>query len=284
VMEGTNVLLDSGAFQDVKLDQRLNFKEALNRQLQFENSQSFVSEMIVSYDHLVDEKNDEQLGRIKQRVSYEEACDFVEETIDAAKFLTDQRENLLPRKLVLSNQGVTVSQYIECLKEVLSFSQEDDVIGFGGWCIVGRIPSLKKDYYAVLEEALPLMRAKGIRRLHLFGIGSFDVLVRSHFLSRSFGIEPSYDTSSYEFRGLFGEVANPSEVVSPLGAVQESYSLCNNEIDSSMQRLEKMKLSKTFSKDDKYSLYPPVDLAEFNIKLITYFWREINKIRIPNKI
>jgi hypothetical protein len=280
VMEGTNVLLDSGAFQDVKSDQRLSFEAALDRQLQFERDQGFISEMIVSYDHLVDEKNDEQLGRIKQRAPYDDACQFVEETIDAAKFLVDHRNDLRPRKLILSNQGVTVPQYVECVKEILSFSEEQDVIGFGGFCITGRKPSLKKDYYAVLEETLPLIRAKGIRRLHLFGIGSFDVLVRTHFLCKSYGIEPSYDTSSYEFRGLFGEVANPSEVVSPIGDSREMCPLCNKAADLP-DRLEKMKLTKTFFKEDKYSLYPPVDLALFNIKLVSFFWNELNKVPVP---
>jgi hypothetical protein len=279
-MQGANVLLDSGAFQDVKSDQRLSFEAALDRQLQLEQKEGFVSEMIVSYDRLVDEKNDEQLGRIKQRVSYGDACQYVEETIDAAKFLVDQRNDLKPRELILSNQGVTVRQYVDCVKEILSFSSEQDVIGFGGFCITGRKPSLKKDYYAVLEESLPLVQAKGIRRLHLFGIGSFDILVRTHFLCRSFGIEPSYDTSSYEFRGLFGEVANPSEAVSPTGVSEEMCPLCNKTVDLA-QTLEKMKLTKTFFKEDKYSLYPPVDLALFNIKLVSFFWNELNKVPVP---
>jgi len=49
------VLLDSGAFQDRHADKRLTFGEALTRQLDFEEERGFTSELIVSYDRLVDE-------------------------------------------------------------------------------------------------------------------------------------------------------------------------------------------------------------------------------------
>lgn len=185
---------------------------------------------------------------------------------------------------MLSNQGVTVSQYLDCLKEILNFSTQEDVIGFGGFCIVRKKPKLKQDYFAVLEKALPLIHSRGIKQLYLFGIGSFDVLVRTHFLCRRVGIEPSYDTSSYEFCGLFGEVANPSLVVSQDDNLVASYLSNNGEMRTKTEKLERMRLTQTFTKQDRYNLYHPVDLALFNLKLITFFWDEINKIEIPTVV
>lgn len=281
VSDKTNVLLDSGAFQDVKTVHRLSFQAALNRQLKFEEEQGFNSELLVSYDRLVDEKYDKQLGQIKQRVSYRTAEKYVEETIDAAKFLVDQRSDLKPRRLVLSNQGVSVYQYLKCVKEILKFSNKTDIIGFGGFCIVGLKPYLKRQYYDVLQKSLPLIKKKGVTRVHIFGIGTFDVLVRTHFLCRSYGIEPSYDTSAYELRGIMGQVCNPSEVVAHSDIDSQKCPLCKTLVKMPAKKLEKMRLSQTFFKEDKFCLYPPVDTAMFNIKLVNYFWEELNKIKVP---
>jgi len=251
------ILLDSGAFQDVRSRQRLTFAKALQRQLDFEEKVGFTSEMIVSYDRLVDEKYDKQVGQIKKRVSYKTAEKYVEETIEAAKFLVDQRKELKPRKLLLSNQGITVNQYVRCIKEVLRFSEKEDVIGFGGFCIIGLKPKYEPQYYAVLKETLPLIKKKGIKRIHIFGVGKFRPLVKTHLLCKRYGIEPSYDTSSYEVNSVMGSMFNPYTFLP-----------------------EDKCLSQVFYKNEKYKGYHPADLALFNIRLVNRFWEEIDKVRL----
>ena len=57
--EDVKFLIDSGAFQDVGAEKRLNFEEALQRQLEFEQTvtkSKRPAEAIVSYDRLVDEQ------------------------------------------------------------------------------------------------------------------------------------------------------------------------------------------------------------------------------------
>lgn len=250
VKEGTKVLFDSGAFQDVKNDNRLSFKEALNRQLNYEESQNFVSELLVSYDRLVDEKHDEKVGHIKERVDYKTAEEYVEETINAAKFLADQIDDLKPRKPVLSCQGITTDQYLDCLKEIVSFADPETVIGFGGFCIVGLKPKYEGQYFEIIEKSREILKKKGIKRVHIFGVGKFKLLVRTHMIFREFGISASYDTSTYEINGVHGSVFNPYD----LG------------------------LTKIFSKDEKHRLYNPAEIALFNIKVINQFWQSFNEL------
>lgn len=249
--EQVKVLLDSGAFQDRQKHERLTFQAALNRQTAYEEDRRFTSELIVSYDRLVDETA-EAKGRTKKRVSYRTAEKYVQETVDAGKFLADQRRNLRPRRLVLSCQGTTAPMYLDCVKEILSFSEKEDVIGFGGFCIVGQRPSLKGQLFTVLEQTIPRLKRKGIKRLHFFGVGYFPVLVRANVMCRRAGIEPSYDTSSYEFNGVVGRVFDP---IRP-------------------------GISQVFMKPDKRALYHPADLAALNIRLVTNFWDEVNAMNI----
>ena len=110
-----SLLLDSGAFQDIQSEQRLTFNGALGRQLNFEEKVGFTANYIVSYDRIVDESPTVQGKRRKRRVGSRTADRYVEVTIDAAKYFADMRRELSPRRLVLSNQGVTPDQYVECV-------------------------------------------------------------------------------------------------------------------------------------------------------------------------
>ena len=250
VCRKANILLDSGAFQDVRDNQRLSFQNALQRQLVFENQQNFISECIVSYDRIVDEKLEKNIGQIKERVDFKTAEKYVAETINAAKYLADNRNELKPRKLILSCQGVEINQYLNCIEEILSFSEKGDIIGFGGFCIIGQKPKYENDYFEILKKSIPLIKLKNIKRIHLFGVGVFKTLVKTEIICQKYHIQPSYDTSSYEFNGVHGKVFNP----------------------------DKMVLTKIFEKEDKYKFYSPNELAHLNIRLITNFWRELNKM------
>lgn len=252
-----NVLLDSGAFQDTKYQSRVSFARALGRQLEFETHSKFEAESIVSYDRMVDEAaSPEGRGKNKRRVSYYTGERYVAETIDAAKYLADQRRDLRPRRLILSAQGVTSPQYLRCVKEILRFAEPTDILGLGGFCIIGQVPRLKKQYYKVLEAALPMVKRKGLKRVHVFGVGHFGVLVRTHMLCRSYGIIPSYDTSSYEFNSVLGRVFQP---------------------DVLHRGFDGPRMSPSLEKKDKYSVYHPRDWAHFNIELVSHFWERLNR-------
>lgn len=254
---GLEILLDSGAFQDISDHKRLSFDEALQRQLNFEGRVGFRSKYLVSYDRIVDETFNEDGRRVKLRVDGRTARKYVDQTIDAAKHLADQRKELKPRRLVLSNQGVSPGQYTRCVREVLSFSENEDVIGLGGQCIVGQRPGYTKDYFEVLKNILPMIRRKGIRRLHIFGLGTFPVLVKTQALCWKFGVVPSYDTSALEVNARWGKVVAPPNVGDWLPTLH---------------------VTRVFGEEDKFELFHPRDLALLNIRIATRFWEEIDKM------
>ena len=248
--------IDSGAFQDVGTEKRLTFEEALERQLEFEyrvTKSHRPAEAIVSYDRLVDEQFGEN-GQYKARVSEEDSKIYVQETIDAARFLASKREELAPRKLVLSCQGTTVEQYLYCLKEVLKVAKPRDIIGFGGFCIISKSKVYEEQFYKVIEQAFPLIKKKGIRRVHIFGVGMFRALIQAEICAKLNGITCSYDTSSCEINSVFGKVFDPVNA----------------------------QLITVFSKEQKRNGYTPAQLAEFNVNSILQFWKNFKSLPLPD--
>jgi hypothetical protein len=219
-----NVLLDSGAFQDRQKESRSTFDEALQRQLSFEKKVEFVSERIVAYDFM----------------------DNVEETIKANQFLAEKREELKPRQLVLMVQGLTTREYIHCLTETLKTATVDDCIGFGGVALAGKINDLKFKLLDAFKIGLPIIYNKGIRDIHIFGVGTFKVLKEIANIKDIFsqlGIDTdqlniSCDTSSFELNSTMGKIVD----------------------------LEEERWVKVFTKEQKYIDYHPADLTIENSK------------------
>lgn len=250
----TPFLIDSGAFQDVT-DERLTFEQALERQLEFEKTvtkDGRPAYAIVSYDRLVDEQFDGN-NQFKQRVSYDDGEQYVRETIEASRYLASQRERLKPRKLVLSCQGTTTEQYIRCLNGVLEFATDEDIIGLGGFCIISRSKKYEQQFYEVINQAFPIIAQHGIKRVHIFGVGIIKILVQAEFLARQYGIECSYDTSSYEVNAVFGRIFDP---------IKNQTTGC-------------------FSKQQKKNGYNPPSLAMFNIRSVTDFWVRLRELPQP---
>lgn len=254
VRNNAKFIIDSGAFQDVgKKTSRLTFEEALKRQLNFERTVTKnhrPAEAIVSYDHLVDEQYDEKNDQqFKKRVSAKTSRKYVRETIEAARFLAGHREELAPRKLILSCQGTTVRQYLYCINKVLEVAEEDDIIGLGGFCIISRSKAYEEQFYEIINKAFPKIRERGIKRVHIFGVGMFRALIQADLCAHANGLECSYDTSSCEMNSVFGKVFNP----------------------------QKQAISSVFPRSQKYVAYQPAELAEFNVSLMVDFWRKFNE-------
>jgi hypothetical protein len=194
-------LLDSGAFTDVATDKRLTPADALRRQLQWETLAAakwdapYISEAIVSYDRLIDEKH--VAGRRKKcRWSVADAAAAVAETVHAAQYLAAHREELRPRKLVLACQGVDAQQYEDCVRQVLQVATPADWIGLGGWCILGWFRTWIPVFWEAARRVLPLIAAAGVRRVHIFGVLYRPVLAPLLWLCDSLGLTLSTDSSA----------------------------------------------------------------------------------------
>jgi hypothetical protein len=165
---------DSGAFNDPP-DKRLSPDAALDRQLAWEERAAnkwnapYRHNAVVSYDLLIDEKWVNGKKR-KERWGVAEADRAVRVTVDAAAYLTSQRERLGERKLVMATQGVDDAQYAECAAGVLAHCRPGDVFGLGGWCILGLYRSWLPTFWASMRRTLPLVAAAGLDRVHVFGV------------------------------------------------------------------------------------------------------------------
>ncbi len=162
-------LYDSGAFPEVVADARVTPEVSLQRQLDtLAQLPEFKETLLVSYDRLIDEKH-HQGNRIKQRWSVEEGELAVAQTVEAAAYLNSQRSRLQNYTLVQSCQGVDAQQYLRCVEQVLSYCQKGDVLGLGGWCILGRQPSYLQTFWETINLVIPLVASSGITKIHIFG-------------------------------------------------------------------------------------------------------------------
>ena len=174
------LLFDSCAFTDVLTNSRVSFAIALERQLQtlakMRRSQARYrfaigckETWLVSYDRLIDEKFVDG-KRIKQRWSVDEAWEAVRQTVEAARYLASQRYRLDGYKLVLSCQGVDALQYQQCVEQVLEYATPDDVLGLGGWCILGKQKKWMPVFWEAMRRVIPLIAESGVRQVHIFGV------------------------------------------------------------------------------------------------------------------
>jgi hypothetical protein len=206
-------MCDSGAFQDIDKHQRLLPWTALERQLAFERRVSadlpgdWHFEAIVTYDQMLGV--DEQIvdgKKIKQRGNENTARPAIAETLQAARYYSRQRHRV-QGALCFAAQGATPRQYVsECVIPLLDVMAPGDWFAFGGFCIIGRVPSLKPVFAETARAVLPLLRRKGIRRAHLLGIGVTDMVRLAAELGRQEGIVMSTDTSSIEVNSILGKV------------------------------------------------------------------------------
>ncbi len=186
VPQGALVLQDSGAFSDaclllrgqarhlsVIVSSRLTFKEALKRQEQHATDFGYADqiEARASYDVLIDETWTEDasglFARAKQRWSAADADLAIEETVAAAAYL-DQHRNGIP--CLMSAQGVTPRQYLACVQRLLPSMRSSDILGLGGWCILGLRRALFPVFRATMRLVIPFLKREGVRRVHIWGM------------------------------------------------------------------------------------------------------------------
>jgi hypothetical protein len=165
---GTQVLQDSGAFCD-GLGDRLTFEQALDRQIAHAHRNSYAPQVThrASYDLLIDEVWTNE-NRMRRRWSIANAETAVKETISAARFLADQNDGV---GHTLSAQGVDAFQYLECVQEIVPLLRQDDILGLGGWCPLGRLPAIMMPVFReTICLVIPWAASHGVKRIHIWGV------------------------------------------------------------------------------------------------------------------
>lgn len=193
-------IIDSGAFTDSPA-KRLTPVTSLERQLTWEMKAAemwgidFVAHALVSYDLLIDETWTNGV-RQKKRWSIDRAESAVNVTIESAQYLASQRKQLYPRRLILSCQGVDAIQYRETMQEIIKVSTPADIIGFGGWCILGRVTSYLPEFFRTVQTSFPLIQQAGIKDVHIFGVLYQPALGGMLWLADRYGLNISTDSTA----------------------------------------------------------------------------------------
>jgi len=168
----TQVIQDSGAFSD-NTGHRLSFADALRRQETHAERYGYADQICAraSYDLLIDEMWSEDeanslvLTRNIRRWTEAAAEEAVGETVQAARYLAAHRNGL---PCILSAQGTTPRQYLRCVEQIVPFMQDGDIVGLGGFCIVGKFPAqMLPAFRETLRLVVPFLGREGMARVHL---------------------------------------------------------------------------------------------------------------------
>lgn len=205
----TSIIQDSGAFSDGS-GERLSFPDALKRQIAHATKYRYFDQVdaVASYDLLIDEKWIEG-RRHKMRWTEGQAEQAISETVAAARYLSQHR-CILPHgsALILSVQGVTSEQYLNCTKHVIQYMDlERDILGLGGWCIIGKKPrQMLPVFYDIIRRVIPYASACGVNRVHIWGVIYAQALGPLLWICNQYGIELSTDSAGPSVRpAAFGE-------------------------------------------------------------------------------
>lgn len=173
VPEGTMVLQDSGAYGEPlsAFNRRLTFINALKRQEEHAVKYNYADKIAyrASYDLLVDHRMIAEKGssvRTIVRCNGITGIEAVDITVRAAQFINKHRNGY---HLALNAQGSTPIQYFQCVQKIMPLFQDGDALGLGGFCILGRCPSLMADFLEILSLVIPFVSAEGVKIIHLYG-------------------------------------------------------------------------------------------------------------------
>jgi len=207
VIPGAKYILDSGAFCDDPAN-RLTFTAAWQRQIDHAEKYGYMDNIshIVAYDLLIDEWWQDGI-RSKHRWTESAAREAVEITVAAAQYARQRRDNTLSEKgLILPVQGVTPDQYATCAEKTIPhIDPETDILGLGGWCIIGMYRTMLGGFKKTLQKVMPMAAHAGIQRVHIFGVMYPPALGMLQYYADQHGIEVSTDSSSPVMKTTRGE-------------------------------------------------------------------------------
>lgn len=211
VPRNTKVIQDSGAFSDGP-NCRLSFARALVRQIRHAQQFGYIDQVthVASYDLLIDERWQDG-ARFKARWDVNEAMIAVNETVNAARWLCGHRKQIARwypnlEGLILSAQGVTPAQYATCAESIYPLIRPGDVLGLGGWCIVGKMPAqMLPNLIETMRRVIPAAANAGILRAHVWGVIYPPALAWVGLLCDQHGIDLSTDSAGPTLNPVFGE-------------------------------------------------------------------------------
>lgn len=202
IPEGTTVINDSAAFH-FSPKNRPSYSEILDIQILHSIKYNFRDKVshLASFDLLIDEIWTNG-NRHKRRWSENDAWEAVRITVEAAHYLS--KHYRFGR--ILSAQGVTAQQYLDCTIKVLTyFNPEQDIFGLGGWCISGKMPRIMREPFDdTMVLVIPALARSGVKRVHIWGVMDIRFLGPLLFLCDEYELELSTDSTGPSVRPTKG--------------------------------------------------------------------------------
>jgi len=259
LLPGTRTMCDSAAFQEVAEEDRVTPDFAFDRQMLFEQrlrdegcGSDFCFEAVSTYDWLagVDEAIVDG-KRVKRRGTPETGARAVEATIEAAK-VYHKRRGEVRGAIAYAAQGVSVAQYVECVRVLLELARPGrDWLALGGFCIIGMQRSLIPQFVETCRRVAPMCAARGIKRVHFLGVTVVDALQHAAPIFAQYGIEVSTDSVAMERTAINGQEWHEDHMTRRRGASP---------------------LLHRWGKEEKQIEYHPAELAVANIRRFTTWW------------
>jgi hypothetical protein len=207
VPDGTGVLQDSGAYAETFGTRRLSFEDALQRQERHAEMYHYADKIVyrASYDLLVDHRFSRVPGSSRrkiQRIPESSGRVAVERTVQAAQFLNQHRNGY---NLALNVQGATPGQYLQCVEQVVPLLRDSDILGLGGWCVLGRLPSMMGDFLQVLAAIMPVLAREKVQRVHLYGCIYTPAIAALLAMCDAYALSMSLDSAFPSFAPRLGK-------------------------------------------------------------------------------
>ena len=203
IPQDVKVMQDSGAFSDDRTN-RIPFQEAYDRQMKHAETCHYASQVIyrASYDYRIGEAWTD--GNFTIRAWSAEECDkAVDETIRAAEFAADHRDEIAGK--VMSAQGADLEQYFHCARQVIpTMNMAKDKLGFGGYCTIGIRKSQMITFQDVCRVVVPYCAQQGVKWIHLWGVIYAHALGELLWMCDKYGIRLSTDSSGIVWGLAFG--------------------------------------------------------------------------------
>lgn len=241
------VRCDSGAFQDIGAKHARLFPwQALDAQLRYEeqlrwwlDEPAFHFETVFIYDNPAGVDEAVIDGRkVKVRGDERSAERAIEDTLAAAAVYAARRADIRGR-IEWVGQGISPDQYLDCLRLQRRYFRDGDLIGLGGFCIWGRMPTrMRNTAHKTIAWAVNWGRLHGICEYHMLGVMYAPAVRWAAGLARKRRVRFATDGSG------------PEQAACISGAVYRSDGTQDHTV---------------YTKEQKYKEYHPCDLAHTNI-------------------
>jgi hypothetical protein len=94
---------------------------------------------------------------------------------------------------------------MKCARGVINYVEEGDIVGLGGWCIIGKMPKRMLPLFReTVSMVIPFLSKQGVKRVHVWGVCYAPALAELLYACDTEGIRVSTDSAHPSMSPAFG--------------------------------------------------------------------------------